>query len=255
MSGWNVYRRRYENGHLSKDSISTIVMQIKDKYGNDISFDDKTLGIDTETWWYPEYNEFLNNIDNAKRYRLEFRNGNIRVTLDEDLDFLLLTISSPSKENIEFSRLLIHNMVINKVFKKEKTIFIGHGKSNQWRDLKDHLADIHHYKIECYEIGPRAGMSVKEVLEKMLNKSAFALLVLTGEDEFTDGSIHARENVIHEVGLFQGKLGFENAIVLLEDGVKEFSNILGINQIRFSKNKIRESFGDVLGILKEKMDK
>jgi hypothetical protein len=38
--------------------------------------------------------------------------------------------------------------------------------------------------------------------------------------------------VIHEVGLFQGKLGFERAIVLLEKSVHEFSNILGINQIR-----------------------
>ena len=37
-----------------------------------------------------------------------------------------------------------------------------------------------------------------------------------GEDEHKDGSVHPRENVIHEAGLFQGRLGFPRAIVLLE---------------------------------------
>ena len=31
-------------------------------------------------------------------------------------------------------------------------------------------------------------------------------------------AVKARMNVIHEVGLFQGRLGFERAIVLLEEG-------------------------------------
>jgi predicted nucleotide-binding protein len=38
---------------------------------------------------------------------------------------------------------------------------------------------------------------------------------MTAEDEQADGNHHARMNVIHEVGLFQGRLGFERAIVLL----------------------------------------
>lgn len=43
----------------------------------------------------------------------------------------------------------------------------------------------------------------------------------------------ARQNVIHEAGLFQGRLGFMRAIVLLEEGCEEFSNIHGLGQIRF----------------------
>jgi predicted nucleotide-binding protein len=34
--------------------------------------------------------------------------------------------------------------------------------------------------------------------------------------------------VIHEAGLFQGKLGFARAIVLLEQDCNEFSNIAGL---------------------------
>ena len=35
---------------------------------------------------------------------------------------------------------------------------------------------------------------------------------MTGEDEHIDQTKHARENVIHEIGLFQGKLGFRKAM-------------------------------------------
>jgi predicted nucleotide-binding protein len=50
----------------------------------------------------------------------------------------------------------------------------------------------------------------------------------------------------HELGLFQGRLGFARAIVLLEKRVEEFSNIDGIVQIGFDKGRIKETFGDVL---------
>ena len=84
----------------------------------------------------------------------------------------------------------------------------------------------------------------------MLLRSSFAILVLTGEDEIVDGTLHARQNVIHETGLFQGRLGFSKAITLLEEGAEEFSNIHGIEQIRFSKGNIKETFGDVIATIK-----
>lgn len=124
------------------------------------------------------------------------------------------------------------------------TIFIGHGHDPQWRDLKDHLHEKHGLNVSAYEIGPRAGKSIKDVLEEMLDEFSFALLVLTGEDININGELHARENVIHELGLFQGRLGFTRAIALLEECVQEFSNILGINQIRFAKGRIKETFGE-----------
>ena len=46
-------------------------------------------------------------------------------------------------------------------------------------------------------------------------------------------------NVIREAGLFQGRLGFTRAIVMLEEGCEEFSNIEGLGQIRFPNNNIK----------------
>lgn len=132
-------------------------------------------------------------------------------------------------------------------------VFIGHGRDTQWRDLKDHLHEKHGYAIEAYEIGSRAGHTIRDILEEMLGASTFALLVMTGEDDTKDGKLLARQNVVHEAGLFQGKLGFSRAIILLEEGTEEFSNVHGLQQIRFSKGNIKESFGDVLAVLKREV--
>lgn len=129
-------------------------------------------------------------------------------------------------------------------------VFIGHGRSGLWRELKDHLQDLHGYTIEAFETGARAGHTVRDVLEDLLNRASFAILVLTAEDELVDGTVRARQNVIHEAGLFQGKLGFPRAILLLEDGCEEFSNVQGVQQLRFKPGNIREVFGDVLATLR-----
>lgn len=129
-------------------------------------------------------------------------------------------------------------------------IFIGHGGSSQWKELKDHLHEKHGYEIEAYEVGARAGHTIRDILKDMLDKSYFAILVMTGEDKDKHGNLRARQNVIHELGLFQGRLGFSRAIVLLEEGTEEFSNIEGIHQIRYGKANIKETFGEVLATLR-----
>jgi len=132
-----------------------------------------------------------------------------------------------------------------------KKIFIGHGQDEQWRLLKDHLHHLQGYEVSFYEAAPRAGLQTPDVLKGMLEESDIAFLVFTGEISQPDGSVHARDNVIHELGLFQGYLGFQNAIMLLEDGVYEPSNVHGINQIRFSKGKLQEKYGDIVANIRK----
>ena len=116
--------------------------------------------------------------------------------------------------------------------------------------MKDHLHEKHGYEVEAYETGARAGHEIRDVLEKMMNKVSFAILVMTGEDEVEGGKMRARQNVVHELGLFQGHLGFTKAIVLLEDGTEAFSNLSGVQQIRYGKENIKETFGEVLATLR-----
>jgi predicted nucleotide-binding protein len=124
-------------------------------------------------------------------------------------------------------------------------IFIGHGRSPVWRELKDLVSDHLGLQWDEFSREAPAGYLIGQRLEEMLSQATFAFLVMTAEDEHCDGSRHARENVVHEIGLFQGRLGLKRAIVLLEEGCTEFSNIHGLVQIRFSPGRISTCFEDV----------
>ena len=135
------------------------------------------------------------------------------------------------------------------VSNQNKKIFIGHGRSHIWRELKDFIVDTLGLEYEEFDRISPAGKSINNRLEEMLGKSCMAFLIMTGEDEQADGSLHARGNVIHEIGKCQDRFGAERAIVLLEKGCKKFSNIDGIIYIDFAKGNIKETFGEIVKVL------
>jgi hypothetical protein len=132
-------------------------------------------------------------------------------------------------------------------------IFIGHGSSHVWKDLGDFLTTRLHLDWIEFNRTPVAGFTTKERLEAMLAEASFAFLVLTAEDQQPDGTFRARENVVHELGLFQGRLGFNRAIILLEERCSEFSNITGLVQIRFPKDKIRAASEEIRQVLEREL--
>ena len=128
-------------------------------------------------------------------------------------------------------------------------VFIGHGRSNIWRDLKDFIQDRLGLPWDEFNRVPVAGITNIARLSQMLDDAAIAFIVMTSEDEQADGKMHARLNVIHEAGLFQGRLDFTKAIVLIEEGCEEFSNINGLGQIRFPKGNIKAEFEQIRQVL------
>lgn len=128
-------------------------------------------------------------------------------------------------------------------------IFIGHGRSQVWRDLKDFVQDRLRLPYDEFNRIPVAGITNIARLSEMLDSAACAFVIMTAEDEQADGKVQARMNVIHEVGLFQGRLGFTKAIVLLEESCEEFSNIQGLGQIRFPKGNISAKFEEIRQVL------
>jgi predicted nucleotide-binding protein len=128
-------------------------------------------------------------------------------------------------------------------------MFIGHGHSQEWKDLRHFLLSRLNLECEEFNQASAAGLSTVTRLAQMLDSVSFAFLVMTAEDVHEDGTHHARENVIHEIGLFQGRLGFERAIVLKEEGCAEFSNIKGLTHISFPKGNIGAVFEEVRVVL------
>jgi predicted nucleotide-binding protein len=216
-----------------------------------------------ESWAFDTDEEFLSAY-RKRPDRAYFRS--IASSIDTDANFVINVLHDLSIVTVSNSNASLIERVFD-VFEKhleasrlpvpaepaperiEPTIFIGHGRSTLWRELKDHLADKHDYNVIAYEVGARAGHTIRDILEQLLSASSFALLVMTGEDE-TENGLRARQNVVHELGLFQGCLGFHRAIAVAEQGVELFSNIEGVQQIRFQTGNIAESYGDVLATLR-----
>lgn len=115
--------------------------------------------------------------------------------------------------------------------------------------MRDFIQERVHLPWDEFNRVPVAGTTNIARLSEMLDAAAIALIVMTAEDEQVDGKLRARMNVIHEAGLFQGRLGFSKAIVLLEEGCEEFSNISGLGQIRFPKGKISDAFEEIRRVL------
>jgi predicted nucleotide-binding protein len=213
-----------------------------------------------ETWSFDTWDEFIYEYGRSAFESAHFHatNGTFSFVIHDYVWYMTVEVGLPEASAIKkvmgvfdsnYEQNQIPTEAAEQTIQESVTIFIGHGRDKQWRDLKDHLSDKHGFQVEAYESGERAGFTIAEILDELSEEASFALLVHTGEDLAADGTLHARENVVHETGLFQGKLGFKRAIVLLEEGCNEFSNLAGVQQIRFSKGSIRETFGDVLATI------
>jgi CAP12/Pycsar effector protein, TIR domain len=130
-----------------------------------------------------------------------------------------------------------------------RKVFIGHGASAQWKDLRDFLHDRLGLEWTEFDRESAAGLTVKERIDQMLTEACFAFLVMTADDVHADGTKHARENVVHEIGLSQGRLGAKRAIVLLEEECEEFSSISGLVQIRFRSGHLLDKSEEIRKVL------
>jgi len=129
-------------------------------------------------------------------------------------------------------------------------VFIGHGRSKLWARMQLFMQDELQLKTVSYESESRVGLSIVPILEEMLGQATFAVLILTREDETAEGLWRTRQNVIHEAGLFQGHLGFQRVVMLVQSGLENFSNVAGLQYIEFQGDNIEQTFWEVQKALK-----
>lgn len=128
-------------------------------------------------------------------------------------------------------------------------VFVGHGNDTQWRELRDELRDKHGFEIEAFEGKPRVGQTIKDVLLDMAAYSTAAIVILTRADRVDGGGWRGRQNVVHELGLFQGILGWEKVVIVMEEGVEVPTNLDGTQQIRYPEGHIRSAVGEAVAAL------
>jgi predicted nucleotide-binding protein len=129
-------------------------------------------------------------------------------------------------------------------------VFLGHGHDKLWARVHMYLRDELKVDVEAWETTPRAGFHSVDILKGLLNSCTFAVIIATGDDTTADGGLRARQNVVHEVGLFQGRIGFEKVAMLRQEGIEEFTNISGLQVIPFSTDRIEAAFYELGRMLK-----
>ncbi len=132
----------------------------------------------------------------------------------------------------------------DQVFLEDK-IFISHGRSDDWRQVQAFIEkDLDKTTIELAQQANK-GRTVLQKLDEESSNCSFAVIVMTGDDLTTDENPRARENVIHEVGFFQGKYGLERICLLYEEGTNIPSNIHGLVYIPYPSGMVKATFGDL----------
>jgi hypothetical protein len=127
-------------------------------------------------------------------------------------------------------------------------VFIGHGHASDWKKISEFVSNELGLVVEEYEKDPVVGYTVTARLERMLATSSLAIIVMSPEDEQKDATLRARQNVVHEVGLFQGRLGFEKVIPLRHRSCEVFSNLSGINEIEYDSDNWSAVFAKIRGV-------
>jgi len=129
-------------------------------------------------------------------------------------------------------------------------VFISHGSAADWREVQAFIErDIDIRTLEL-EQEPNLGRTVLEKLRQESERCTSAVIVMTGDDVDADGRLRARENVLHEIGYFQGKYGLSAVCLLHEEGTNIPSNIHGLVYIPFPKGAVRAAFGALVRELK-----
>jgi predicted nucleotide-binding protein len=158
-------------------------------------------------------------------------------------------------ENMTIEQLEKESSVIKTKAKKHSSgngfIFIGHGRSKIWARVQVFLKDELKLQTVYFERESRTSEAITDILSEFLDKSSFAIIVFTAEDDTSEGKTRARQNVVHEVGLFQGRLGFDKVIILKQEGVEEFTNIAGLQYIPFTNDAIEQTFYELQRKLKK----
>jgi predicted nucleotide-binding protein len=125
----------------------------------------------------------------------------------------------------------------------KRRVFVSHGRANDWREVQQFIEkDI---GLETRELAqePNQGRTILEKLNATANECDSAVIVMTGDDLDGDGLTRARENVIHEIGFFQGKYGLSRICLMHEEGVNIPSNIHGLVYTPFPKGTVSAAFG------------
>jgi len=128
------------------------------------------------------------------------------------------------------------------VREKPQRVFVTHGRAQDWRAVKDYIeTDVQLRTAELAQ-QPNLGRTVIEKLLDTADECDSAVIVMTGDDVTEQGEARVRENVMHEIGFFQGRYSRDRVILLHEDNVNVPTNLSGVVYSAFPNGRVEACF-------------
>lgn len=131
-------------------------------------------------------------------------------------------------------------------------VFIAHGGSSDWLAVQELVETELGRPVHFFQRQPWGSVAVTEAIEANLARCSFAVCVLTAEDLTAEGRRLARQNVVHEIGLFQGRYSFDRVAVLVEEGCDYVPELAAPYSITFPHHGIRSAFRRVRRMLQDR---
>jgi predicted nucleotide-binding protein len=165
----------------------------------------------------------------SKRGTVHFNYGGLKIVS-------FTRLGSPTDEDATRSLAAISN---------NKNIFVSHGHneialSRLERFLRDRLG----LTPIVLAHQPDQGLTVVEKLERYAPLCCFGVVIMT-QDDAVDGKSRARQNVVHEIGYLQGRLGRNRVLLLRQDDTELFSNVSGVIYVSFPSNNVEHAYDDI----------
>lgn len=187
----------------------------------EISFVPATIGIRVAGVDYRERDRI--------RYKNAFENGLLRA--EAILKSMITDISYWAEDSQD-----------NNPGRKPDVVFVAHGSNNEVRLEIEKLLTQLDLDYIVLQDQPHMGRTLIDKFEEESNKSGFAVIILTPDDEgrrlgFDDPLVpRARQNAILELGYLASSLGRNRICLMYDEEVELPSDIRGIAYIKIGKN-------------------
>ncbi len=126
-------------------------------------------------------------------------------------------------------------------------VFISQGGRAAGRALAEGL-ERNGFVVKTYERPGNRRDATRSLLEALVQGRDFAVLLYLDEDEDAHGGRRAREHVLHEVGLFQGRLGLERAVIVRQEGLEPLDRSHAVPEVGFRQDP-REVLDELVGMI------
>lgn len=213
---------------------------------------------DHKIWWYKlhyptgvvdckNYTAVLDAIKThgeTVRHETYFESTSGRVVHLDTSDAKHITLKIENRQRTTLMRERVE--VIMGLIRYVRRVFITHGGDPTWREVERFIQNECNPNLPTLELAYEAskGRTIIEKLDDESNNCSYAVVVMTGEDEANE-ELRARENVVHEIGFFQGRYGRNRVCLLHEEGVNIPSNLSGVVYCPFPKGRVSAALIDL----------